>query len=367
MTDSSKIVELTGIARGLGFEVTCHQDVSSVDPGTPVGARLHGNGVHFGGTVGECAAFLVGWGTLRARLLGELRASDPWDRIPHDYPAGKIVEGKVLKVLNFGAFVELERGIEGLVHASEISDDYVEDPRTVLQPDAVMKVQVLHVDGVDRKISLSIKGALRSRDVSDSPREARIPRVTQPVPGIGAQEVPPGSWWAPRGTDFLARTSARGGAGLPSRRSSRRLMVGDPGGRSVEPLPSRDRRQAMIAAWAELAFGREEATGLPQRGLRLLEEAIEVFQACGAPAELAHELVTHVFKRPCGMIGQELGGVAVSLLALAAAAGRSADAEECLEIHRVLTRPVEDFSRRNAAKNAAGFKISAAPAPEVVL
>lgn len=347
MTDSSKIAELTGIARGLGFEVTCHQDVSSVDPGTPVGARLQGNGVHFGGTVGECAAFLVGWGTLRARLLGELRAADAWDRIPHDYPAGKIVEGRVLKVLNFGAFVELERGIEGLVLASEISDAHVEDPRTVLQPDAVVKVQVLHVDGVDRKISLSIKGAVHRADVTPP----GIPQVTQPIPGIGGQDVPPGSWWTPRGT----------------RRSFRRSMIGDLGGRSVEHLASRDRRQAMIAAWAELAFGREEATGLPQRGLRLLEEAIEVFQACGAPAELAHELVTHVFKRPCGMIGQELGGVAVSLLALAAAAGRSADAEECLEIHRVLTMPVEDFSRRNAAKNAAGFKISAAPAPEVVL
>jgi len=284
MTASSKIVELTGIARGLGFEVTCHQDVSSVDPGTPLGARLQGNGVHFGGTVGECAAFLAGWGTLRARLLGELCAAE------------------------------------------------------------------------------------RSKDVSDPLREAQPPAVTQlSAPGIGVQEMTLGSGGAPRGAEFLARSSAHGETAALSRRSSRRSTVGDPGAISVERLPSRDRRQAMIAAWAELAFGREEATGLPQRGLRLLEGAIEVFQACGAPAELAHELVSHVFKRPCGLIGQGLGGVAVSLLALASAAGRSADAEECLEIHRVLSRPVEEFSRRNAAKNAAGFKMSEAPVPEVVL
>ena len=43
---------------------------------------------------------------------------DPWDRIPYDYPVGKIVDGKVLKVLDFGAFVELEKGVEGLVHVS---------------------------------------------------------------------------------------------------------------------------------------------------------------------------------------------------------------------------------------------------------
>ena len=57
---------------------------------------------------------------------------DPWDRIPYDYPAGKIVDGKVIKVLDFGAFVELEKGVEGLIHVSEISEEHVEDPRTVL-------------------------------------------------------------------------------------------------------------------------------------------------------------------------------------------------------------------------------------------
>src|SRR6267154_2277901 len=77
---------------------------------------------------------------------------DPWDRIPYDYPTNKIVDGKVLKVLDFGAFVELEKGIEGLVHVSEISEDHVEDPRTVLQPGATVKVQVLHADGAERKI-----------------------------------------------------------------------------------------------------------------------------------------------------------------------------------------------------------------------
>jgi small subunit ribosomal protein S1 len=93
---------------------------------------------------------------------------DPWDRIPYDYPAGKIVDGKVLKVLDFGAFVELEKGIEGLVHVSEISEDHVEDPRTVLQPNQVVKVQVLHADGAERKIGLSIKGAARAKDSAEA-------------------------------------------------------------------------------------------------------------------------------------------------------------------------------------------------------
>src|SRR3954465_3974805 len=93
---------------------------------------------------------------------------DPWDRIPYDYPANKIVDGKILKVLDFGAFVELEKGVEGLVHVSEISDDHVEDPRTVLTPGQAVKVQVLHADGGERKIGLSIKGANRSKELAEA-------------------------------------------------------------------------------------------------------------------------------------------------------------------------------------------------------
>jgi NTP pyrophosphatase (non-canonical NTP hydrolase) len=126
---------------------------------------------------------------------------------------------------------------------------------------------------------------------------------------------------------------------------------------AVQRLP-RDQRQVMITAWARAAFGEAEATGLPQRGLRLLEEAIEAFQACGGNEAIAHELVGYVFGRPPGEVGQELGGVAVTVLALAAAAGLSADEEECREIHRVLGKPLSTFTQRNAAKNAAGFKIT---------
>jgi len=93
---------------------------------------------------------------------------DPWDRIPYDYPVGKIVDGKVLKVLDFGAFVELEKGIEGLVHVSEISEERVEDPRAVLKPAQEVKVQIITVDPIERKIGLSIKGASRAAEMADA-------------------------------------------------------------------------------------------------------------------------------------------------------------------------------------------------------
>ena len=125
---------------------------------------------------------------------------------------------------------------------------------------------------------------------------------------------------------------------------------------SLRELP-RGKRQEMVAIWAEQAFGRDQATSLPQRGVRLLEEAIEAFQACGGDEAMAHKLVSFVFARPPGEVGQELGGVAVTVLLLAAAAGLSADQEECREVHRVLTKPVGEFTARNASKNAAGFLV----------
>ncbi|MBK9070140.1 MAG: 30S ribosomal protein S1 [Myxococcales bacterium] len=93
---------------------------------------------------------------------------DPWDRIPTEFPVGKVVEGKILKVLDFGAFVELDKGIEGLVHISELSDDHVEDPRSVAQPGQTVKVQILLADGAERKIALSMKTAKRTQDITDA-------------------------------------------------------------------------------------------------------------------------------------------------------------------------------------------------------
>ena len=68
---------------------------------------------------------------------------DPWDRIPYDYPVGKIVDAKVIKVLDFGAFVELEKGIEGLIHVSEFSDERVEDPKAVRQAGQNLKAEII--------------------------------------------------------------------------------------------------------------------------------------------------------------------------------------------------------------------------------
>jgi small subunit ribosomal protein S1 len=93
---------------------------------------------------------------------------DPWDRIPAEYPIGKIVSAKVLKILDFGAFVEVEKGIEGLVHVSEISEERVDDPNDILTEGQDVKVQIISMDAAERKIGLSIKAAARSQEMADA-------------------------------------------------------------------------------------------------------------------------------------------------------------------------------------------------------
>jgi hypothetical protein len=95
---------------------------------------------------------------------------------------------------------------------------------------------------------------------------------------------------------------------------------------------NRDDRQQQLYAWACAAFGVGEVDNLPQRALRLLEECVEAFQACGGDREMAHKLVDFVFERPVGELHQEIGGISVCLLVLAQAACMSAEREEVTEI-----------------------------------
>src|SRR2546428_450689 len=85
---------------------------------------------------------------------------DPWTELPTKYPIGSRVKGKVTKVADFGAFVEIEPGIEGLVHVSELRDERVENPRDVVKEGDELDVKVIDMDPHERKVALSVKAAL---------------------------------------------------------------------------------------------------------------------------------------------------------------------------------------------------------------
>lgn len=84
---------------------------------------------------------------------------DPWVKLVENYPVGTIVDGKVTKIVPFGAFVELGDSVEGLVHISEMSSKHIDTPAQVVKQGEDVKVKVMEINPERRRISLSMKAA----------------------------------------------------------------------------------------------------------------------------------------------------------------------------------------------------------------
>ena len=128
-------------------------------------------------------------------------APDPWKDVARRYRKGDVVVGKVTNVTDFGAFVELEEGIEGLVHVSEISREKVEKPSDVLKVGDTLSAVVLHIDPHDRRIGLSIKG-LKDR-VEKAEIEKYISNQGSASPSLG---------------ELIQEEMEKRGGGLPARK-----------------------------------------------------------------------------------------------------------------------------------------------------
>lgn len=85
--------------------------------------------------------------------------NDPWNKVSEKYKEGMIVDGTVVRMVPFGAFVELEEGVDGLVHISQISQKHIAKAEDVLSIGQKIKAKVTEVNLENKKISLSIKDA----------------------------------------------------------------------------------------------------------------------------------------------------------------------------------------------------------------
>lgn len=103
----------------------------------------------------------------------------PWDNIEEKYPSGTMVKGKVTRLAEFGAFVELEPGLEGLIHVSELAPQRVRRVSDIVQADQEIQVMVLNVDPEQRRVSLSLKAATPDETEVDE-AEAAEPEVEKP-------------------------------------------------------------------------------------------------------------------------------------------------------------------------------------------
>jgi small subunit ribosomal protein S1 len=89
---------------------------------------------------------------------------DPWASMAQRYPVGSRAKGTITTVTDFGVFVELEEGVEGLIHVSQLSNERVEKPQTLYQPGQTVEAEVTQVDPKERKIGLSIKALRRTEE-----------------------------------------------------------------------------------------------------------------------------------------------------------------------------------------------------------
>ena len=101
--------------------------------------------------------------------------TDPWQQVIDTYEQGDVVEGRVTKVVTFGAFVEVVPGVEGLVHISELATHHVENPREIVQQGETVRAKIIEMDAERRRLSLSLK---------------RVEEGEAARPGIGDEATP---------------------------------------------------------------------------------------------------------------------------------------------------------------------------------
>jgi small subunit ribosomal protein S1 len=110
--------------------------------------------------------------------------SDPWQQVLDSYNENDVVQGRVTKVVTFGAFVEILPGVEGLVHISELAQHHVENPREVVSQGDLVNVKIIEVDAERRRLSLSLKR------VEDGEEPQPLPEGAEPLrPNIDLSEA----------------------------------------------------------------------------------------------------------------------------------------------------------------------------------
>lgn len=135
----------------------------------------------------------------------------PWELAAEKYPIGSVIKGKVVRIVPFGAFVEVDKNIDGLVHISQISHDWLDNPLSVLSVGQEVEAKILDLDPEKEKMTLSIKALLPEPEVrkTNPNRAPRAPRED----GEAAAPRKPRAPRAPREDDEVHEWKDEDGAG----------------------------------------------------------------------------------------------------------------------------------------------------------
>ncbi len=112
----------------------------------------------------------------------------PWEAIEAEYPAGSVATGTVKRIVDFGAFIELKPGVEGLVHISEMAHRHVETPHEIVRENEEVEVKVLSVDQDEQRVSLSIKALEEAPERTEEPKPKKEKRAEVRQPQLRDEE-----------------------------------------------------------------------------------------------------------------------------------------------------------------------------------
>ena len=171
MTNFGAFIDLGGVDGLVHVSEISHERVSQPSDVLSVGE--------------EVKVKVLGLDPERERISLSIKATQPgpWDTAAEKAPAGTVLEGTVKRVVDFGAFVEVFPGVEGLVHVSQISHKHIANPSDVLTAGDKVQVKVLDVNPERQRLSLSIKALEEApaHEENDRPRRSRRPRQSAPT------------------------------------------------------------------------------------------------------------------------------------------------------------------------------------------
>ncbi len=243
--------------------------------------------------------------------------SDPWQQVLEHYHEEDVVEGRVTKVVTFGAFVEILPGVEGLVHISELAQHHVENPREVVSQGDPVNVLILEIDGDRRRLSLSLKrveeGAepLPRADGGESVHLTPNLRLSEEAFPAEADELAEAAVATEDFAGELAEEAVVAGevaVDLAEEAVIAETVAEEPAEAELEADPAGDGEAALEPA--------EEAPGADEIAVELAEEAVVVAEVAAEPADeavVADALAVELAEEAVGVeiVAEELAEEAV--------------------------------------------------------
>ena len=229
----------------------------------------------------QCVVLDIDLQKQRVGLGVKQLTEDPWDKaIPDAYQPGMVVHGTITKITNFGVFVQLEDGLEGLLHISELADEKVNNPQDIVKSGDTVDVKILRVDKKDRKIGLSLKRAqwgdtTDTESKGDGSPSALYPtrggmdehsalgtdKLSLPLPTAGPKSVPePAAETTPETTaEVPTEATTEAAPDAPSEATVEETPDGDSGG-DATPSAEPEAAPEAVATDAPAESSSEEPT-----------------------------------------------------------------------------------------------------------